>query len=148
MGRVRELETVVGVSQFVAGCQREKGGRDAEGLPASRLGGPSVALVRGRPTLTGSLVGPVGGPDPRLGLRSTLLKLLRGHELHACGCGPSCTTIDRCRTTEHPLPPMLRYPKITANSAHFPVWLRGPFAIHLGLFSSECASECVAPSLS
>ena len=67
----------------VTGCQRKNEGRDAEGLPTSRLSGPSVALVRGRLILTGSLVGPVGGPDPRLGLRSAPPGLLCEHSLVA-----------------------------------------------------------------
>ena len=128
----------------VAGSQRKKVGRDVEGLPASCLGGPSVVLVQGRPILTGSLVGSVGVPDPRLGLRSAPPGLLRGHGLCACGCGPSCTTTDRCHTTEHPFPPMCRDPKRTATSAHLLLWLRGSFAIHQGLFSSKCTSEYVA----
>ena len=49
-----------------------------------------------------ALLGPVRDPAPRPGTPTTPLKFLRGHEPHACDCGPGCMAIGRCHTTEHP----------------------------------------------
>ena len=74
--------------------------------------GGAIRLVdsdndRGHPTSTGSLAGSCPRPRSPPG---TPLGFLCGHEPHACDCGPSCTTIGRCHTTEHPLPPTCMYP--------------------------------------
>ena len=117
----------------------------SEGKVSSGFVGAFVAVLRG--AFVGVLLGHVRDPDSRPGTLTTRLEFLRGHKPHVSERGPSCTTIGRCRTVEHPLPPTCRYLSELRPPARLSPWLRGSNKAP-GFYFRLCVCPCVAPSLS